>query len=131
MKTVEAAYVVPIVISIILFSIMTCLSIHDAVVGSVLQYGFLVKQASLLEDDYYMSGNELTKKDIEEQIYGFYLTEDKPSLSCTLSGKTLYILNTSKENSLPTFFSNFERCDSVRKETALFLQYINNDKNIH
>ncbi len=125
MKTIEASYILPIIFAITAFIIIWTFRTHDAVISKSLQYGLLLDEAVSLENSYYIPPKGYTKKEISDTIYDFYLVGDKPSFSASLSGNSLYLYDDTKNNSIPVFFSNHERCDTIRKETAFILQYIN------
>lgn len=124
MKTLEAAYILPIIFAITGFIIIWTFKTHDAVISKSLQYGILVEQAASLENPYYAPAVGYTKNNIADIIYDSSLVNNRSSFSSCLSGDVLYLQDNRRNNCIPIFFSNYERCDTIRKETALILQYI-------
>ncbi|MFQ9933375.1 MAG: hypothetical protein ACLRVQ_02950 [Lachnospiraceae bacterium] len=125
MKTLEAAYIFPIIFTLTCFSIIFTLQIHDNTISETMQYGILIEQAVSLENSWYGPSKAYTEKTISDIINNSYIINNRSSFSACLSGNTLYIKETGKKDCLSVEFSNYERCNTIRKETALILQYLN------
>lgn len=126
MKTIEAAYIMPVIFIMTSISIMFSFKLHDRAVFFALSYGILTDQASSLENANYNPNSCYTKKEVSDIIDNFFIVSEDFSLSACLSGNSLYIKNTTEKNSTPAFFSNFERCDTIRKESTLITNLLKN-----
>ncbi len=124
MKTIEAAYIMPVVFIITAISILLSLRLHDWVVSYSVSYGMLIDQAASLENKDYKPAAGYTKKEISDIINNFCLVSEKPSLSVCLSGASLYIQDNHNPNSTTAFFSGFERCDTIRKESTFIINLL-------
>ena len=127
MHTIEGVYIFPIVFITTALFIITALNHHDTVISNALQYGLLVEQAAAQESSIYGAKKAHTKSEISDTIYNLLLTKDKPVFCASLSGNTLYLQENTSKNSPTVFFSNYEHCDTIRKETALILQYLKDE----
>lgn len=126
MKTIEAAYIMPVVFIITAISITISFKLHDRAVSYAVSYGILTDQAASLENKEYNPKAGYTKREISDKISKLLLTSDKTSFSVCLSGDSLYIANNSRQNSTPAFFSGFERCDTIRKESMFIINLLKN-----
>lgn len=127
MHTLESAYIFPIIFITTIIFIISALNTHDMVVSNAVQYYLLIDNATALENPIYGPTNAYTKSQIEDIVYNLYLTKKRPSFIGSFSGNTLYLQDDGNKSSLPVFFSNYERCETIRKETALILQYIKDE----
>lgn len=127
MKTIEAAYIMPIIFIITAISIMISFRLHDRAVSYAVSYGILTDHAASLENKSYNPRSGYTKKEISDIISGFYLVSDNTAFSVCLSGNSLYIVDNGEENSTPAFFSCFERCDTIRKESTFIVNLLKNN----
>lgn len=128
MKTIEAAYIMPIVFIITAISITICFKFHDKAVSYAAAYGILTEHAASLENEAYNPQAGYTKKEISTIISDLFLIVENPSLSVCLSGNSLYISNNNENNSTPVFFSNYERCDTLRKESLFIINLLKDNK---
>lgn len=127
MKTIEAAYIMPIVFVITAISIIISFRLHDRAVAYAVSYGILADHASSLENEAYKPKTGYTKKEISDIISNLYIVSDNKSFSVCLSGNSLYIVNNGEKNSTPAFFSCFERCDTIRKESTFIVNLLKNN----
>jgi hypothetical protein len=128
MKTIEAAYILPIVFAITSLSFIIAFKLHDRAVSYAVSYGILIDQAASLENESYNPKSGLSKKEISNTVYNFFLVSEKPSFLACLSGSSLYLTNTTEKNSTPVYFSNFERCDTIRKESTFIINLLKDKK---
>lgn len=124
MKTIEAAYIMPVVFIITAISITISFRLHDRVVSYAVSYGILTDHASSLENEAYKPKLGYTKREITDIISNLLLVSDTTSISVCLSGDSLYIVNTGEKNGTPAFFSGFERCDTIRKESTFIVNLL-------
>lgn len=127
MKTIEAAYIMPVVFIITAISIIISFRLHDRVVSYAVSYGILTDHASSLENEAYKPKAGYTKREIADIISNLLLISDKTSVSVCLSGNSLYIVNNRDKNAAPAFFSGFERCDTIRKESTFIINLLKSD----
>lgn len=124
MKTIEAAYIFPIILAITGAFIILIFRIHDATISQVLQYGLLIDQSISLENRDYGTYYPLSSSDIADTIYDSLLVGQRPSFYSCLSGDSLYLKDNTTNATVS--FSNFELCNTLRKETVL-LQHKSNE----
>ena len=116
----------PVVFIITAISITISFRLHDRAVSYAVSYGILIAQASSLENEDYCPKSGYSKGEIKDILSKLFLTADKTDFSVCLSGDSLYIVNNSEQNSTPAFFSNFERCDIIRKESTFIVNMLKN-----
>lgn len=128
MKTIEALYIMPIVFVITALAITISFRLHDRVVSYAVSYGILTDQVCSLENKEYKPKSGYTKGEITDIISNLFLLSDKSSFSVCLSGDCLYIQNNHSKDDIPAFFSHFERCDTIRKESMFIINLLKNNK---
>lgn len=116
----------PVVFIITAISITISFKLHDRTVSYAVSYGVLTDQAASLKNKGYNPKVGYTKREVSDIISNLLLTSDKTSFSVCLSGDSLYIINNSKGNGTPVFFSGFERCDTIRKESMFIINLLKN-----
>ena len=114
----------PVIFIITAISITISFKLHDRAVSYVVSYGILTDQAASLENEGYLPKFGYTKKEVSDIISNLLLTSDRISFSVCLSGDSLYIVNNGEQNSTPAFFSGFERCDTIRKESMFIINLL-------
>ncbi len=120
--TIEASYLFPFIFLITAAAIIFTMNLHDLVISKSTQYRLLTHQACNLENSYYNPNEPITKSDILSTLDSVCLLKRSVVLSTSLNDSVLYSHITNEElNSV--FFSNYERCDSIRK-----LIILSNDK---
>lgn len=124
MKTIEAAYIMPVVFIITAISITISFRLHDRAVSYAVSYGILIDQAASLENEEYNPKYGYTKREITDIISGLFIASDKATFSVCLDGDSLYIVNNAEKSGTPAFFSNFERCDTIRKESMFIINLL-------
>lgn len=119
MKTIEAAFIMPIICILIALTITASLEKHDEVVCTALQNALLIEQAESLENPLYSPPSSKSKRNFENVIYDFFIIKDKPSFNVKLSGSELIIHEVANSSNISTLVSNYDKCDKLRKEYAL------------
>lgn len=121
--TIEASYIMPILLGITVLLIFLLLTLHDYTVSNSTQYYFLIRQSTSLENKVYTPISGYNKRDICNTISDLSIITKENPLTCCLAGNVLYLQSSSQKNNA-IYFSNFEKCDTIRKETALILQHL-------
>lgn len=119
MHTIEATHIMPVIFIITCLFITLAFRTHDAVVSKSAQYGILIDQSVSCENKLYSPRSGYTKKEIADIISELYITRGKSRFSACLSGSSLYLIDNAADRPIQIFFSHYEKCDTIRKETAL------------
>ncbi len=122
--TIEASYIIPIILIVTMLLITLLLNLHDYTISKSTQYYLLINQSTSLENKIYTPSTGYSKRDICNIISDLSIISKKTSLTGSLNGNVLYLQSNSSENNT-IYFSNFERCNKIRKESALILQHLN------
>ena len=114
----------PIIFVVTALSITISFRLHDKVVSYAVSYGILIEQACSLENKEYNPRSGYTKKEVTDIISELFLVSDNVSFSVCLSGDCLYIVNINNKDNTPAYFSDFERCDTIRKESMFIINLL-------